>query len=154
MGEDNGKINDRWRVLSGTVPPRPAELPASGGCAAPAAGRAEALAAAEARRLRGCDRWVALGIVVMVAAGAMSAWLPEVVPPAASCAAGEQGAPAPTALAVTRQNRGNHAGDRGAGGRRVLYGAARISDPSGTCRSIFTMSGRCWHRGVHDRRCG
>jgi hypothetical protein len=25
---------------------------------------------------RGCDRWVALGIVIVVAAGAVAAWLP------------------------------------------------------------------------------
>jgi hypothetical protein len=41
-----------------------------------AAGEAEALATAGARRSRGCDRWVAAGIVVVVAAGAVSAWLP------------------------------------------------------------------------------
>jgi hypothetical protein len=61
---------------------------------------AEALAAAGARGSRGRGRWVALGIVVVMAAGAVSAWRAGVFSPAASSGAGGQGAPA-TAV-VTR----------------------------------------------------
>jgi hypothetical protein len=64
--------------------------------------RAEPLAAAVARGSRGRGRWVALGIVVVVAAGAVSAW--RVFPPSASSGAGGQGAPAPATAAVTRQD--------------------------------------------------
>jgi len=46
---------------------------------------------------------VALGIVVVVAAGAVSAWRAGVFSPAASSGAGGQGAPAPATAAVTRQ---------------------------------------------------
>jgi hypothetical protein len=45
------------------------------------------------RRRRGS--WVALGIVVVVAAGAVSAWRAGVFSPAASSGTGQQGAPAP-----------------------------------------------------------
>ena len=55
-----------------------------------------------ARRRRG--RWVALGIVVVVAAGAVSAWRAGVFSPAASSGSGQQGAPAPATAAVTRQD--------------------------------------------------
>ena len=65
--------------------------------------QAEVLAAAEARGSRGRGRWVALGIVVVVAAGAVSAWRAGVFSPAASSGAG-QGAPAPATAAVTRQD--------------------------------------------------
>ena len=71
-----------------------------------AAGRpAEALAAAGARGSRGRrrGRWVALGIVVVVA-GAVSAWRAGVFAPAASSGSGQQGAPAPATAAVTRQD--------------------------------------------------
>jgi hypothetical protein len=37
--------------------------------------RAETPAAARARGSRGCDRWVALGIVVVVVAGVLAAYL-------------------------------------------------------------------------------
>jgi hypothetical protein len=53
------------------------------------------------RRRRG--GWVALGIVVVVAAGAVSAWRAGVISPAASSGSG-QGAPAPATRAVTRQD--------------------------------------------------
>ena len=70
--------------------------------------RAEASGAAGARGSRGRrrGRWVALGIVVMVvvAAGAVSAWLAGVFAPAASSGSGQQGAPAPATAAVTRQD--------------------------------------------------
>ena len=55
--------------------------------------QAEALAAAEARGSRGRGRWVALGIVVVLAAGAVSAWRAGVFSPAASSGAGQQGRP-------------------------------------------------------------
>ena len=66
--------------------------------------QAEVLAAARARGSRGRGRWVALGIVVVVAAGAVSAWRAGVLSPAASSGAGGQGAPAPSTAAVTRQD--------------------------------------------------
>jgi hypothetical protein len=65
--------------------------------------QAEVLAAAGTRETRGRGRWVALGIVVVVAAGAVSAWRAGVISPAASSGAG-QGAPAPATAAVTRQD--------------------------------------------------
>jgi hypothetical protein len=71
-----------------------------------AAGRqAEALAVAGARGSRGRrrGRWVALGIVVVVAC-AVSAWRAGVFAPAASSGSGQQGAPAPATAAVTRQD--------------------------------------------------
>jgi hypothetical protein len=49
-------------------------------------------------------RWVALGIVVVVVAGAASAWRVEVFAPAASSRSGQQRAPAPATAAVTRQD--------------------------------------------------
>ena len=86
--------------------------------------QAEVLAAGGARGSRGRGRWVALGIVVVVAAGAVSAWRAGVFSPAASSGAGRQGAPAPATAAVTRQDlAATHAGDRDAGVRRVLPGA-------------------------------
>jgi hypothetical protein len=66
--------------------------------------QAEVLAAAEARGSRGRGRWVALGIVVVVAAGAVSAWRAGVLSPAASSGAGGQGAPAAATAAVTRRD--------------------------------------------------
>ena len=97
MAEDDGRIKGRWRFVSGTVSRRRA------------AGRqAEAPGAAGARGSRGRrrGRWVALGIVVMVvvAAGAVSAWRAGVFAPAASSGSGQQGAPAPATAAVTRQD--------------------------------------------------
>ena len=47
---------------------------------------------------------VALGIVVVVAAGALSAWRAGVFSPAASSGSGQQGAPAPATRPVTRQD--------------------------------------------------
>jgi hypothetical protein len=65
--------------------------------------RAEVLAAAKAREWRG--RWVALGIVVVVAAAAMvSAWRAGAFSPAASSGSGGQGAAAPATAVVTRQD--------------------------------------------------
>ena len=57
------------------------------------AGRqAEVLAAGEARGSHGRGRWVALGIVVVVAVGAVAAWQAEVFSPAASSGTGQPGA--------------------------------------------------------------
>jgi len=94
VAEDDGRIKGRWRFVSGAVSRRRA------------AGRqAEALAAAGARGSRGRrrSRWVALGIVVVVA-GAVSAWRAGVFAPAASSGSGQRGAPAPATAAVTRQD--------------------------------------------------
>jgi hypothetical protein len=66
--------------------------------------QADALAAAGARGPRGRRRWVALGIVVMVAAGAISAWRAAVLSPAAASGTWPQGAPPPATARVTRQN--------------------------------------------------
>jgi hypothetical protein len=63
----------------------------------------EVLAAGEARASRGRRRWVALGIVAVVAAGVVSAWRAGVFSQAASSGAGQQGAP-PATAAVTRQD--------------------------------------------------
>src|SRR6266702_4099155 len=52
---------------------------------------------------RGRGRWVALGIVVVVAAGAVSAWRAGVFSPAASLGAGRRGAPAPATRPVVRE---------------------------------------------------
>jgi hypothetical protein len=47
---------------------------------------------------------VALGVVVVVAAGAVAGWQAGVFSPAASPGAGQQGAPAPATAAVAREN--------------------------------------------------
>jgi hypothetical protein len=41
--------------------------------------QARALATAQARRSRGCDRWVVAGIMIAVTAGAVLAWRPGTV---------------------------------------------------------------------------
>jgi hypothetical protein len=56
------------------------------------------------RGTRGRGRWVALGIVVVVAAGAVSGWRAGAFSPAASSGTGQQGAPAPATATVTRQD--------------------------------------------------
>ena len=66
--------------------------------------QAEGRAAATPTRPRGRGRWVALGIAVVVAAGAVTAWRAGAFSPAASSGAGQQGAPAPATHAVTRQD--------------------------------------------------
>jgi len=66
--------------------------------------QAEGRAAAMPTRPRGRGRWVALGIAVVVAAGAVTAWRAGAFSPAASSGAGQQGAPAPATHAVTRQD--------------------------------------------------
>ena len=62
--------------------------------------RAEGLVSAEAGGTRGRGRWVALGVVVVVAAGAVAGWQAGLFSPAASPGAGQQGAPAPDPRAV------------------------------------------------------
>ena len=66
--------------------------------------RAEGLASAEAGGALGRGRWAALGVVVVVAAGAVAGWQAGVFSPAASPGAGQQGAPAPATAAVAREN--------------------------------------------------
>src|SRR5260370_5806911 len=61
--------------------------------------QAEVLAAAEARGSRGRRRWAALGIVAVVAAGAVSAWRGRGFFPAALSRAGPQGGPPPATQA-------------------------------------------------------
>jgi hypothetical protein len=68
--------------------------------------QAEAQAAAEARGSRGHHRrggWVAVGLVALAAAGAVSAWRAGAFSSAATSGAGP-GAPAPATAAVTRQD--------------------------------------------------
>jgi multidrug efflux pump subunit AcrA (membrane-fusion protein) len=62
----------------------------------------EVLASAEVRGRRGRARWLALGVVVVVAAGAVAGWRAGVFSPAASSGTGQGGPPSATA-AVTRQ---------------------------------------------------
>jgi len=65
--------------------------------------QAEARGAAQARKPRGRGRWAALGIVIVVAAGAVSAWRAGVFSPAASSGTGRGTSP-PATQGVTRQN--------------------------------------------------
>jgi hypothetical protein len=67
------------------------------------AAREEDPGAVRAREPRGRGRWAAVGIVIVVAAGAVSAWRAGVFSPAASSGAG-QGAPPPATQPVTRQD--------------------------------------------------
>jgi hypothetical protein len=55
-------------------------------------------------RPRRPGRWVALGVVIVVAAGGTAAWRTGVFSPAASSAAGQQGAPPPATRTVVRQD--------------------------------------------------
>ena len=68
--------------------------------------QAEAQAAGEARGSRGRRRggWVAAGLVVVLAAGVVSAWRAGAFSPAASPEAGQQGAPPPATAAVARRD--------------------------------------------------
>jgi hypothetical protein len=66
--------------------------------------QAEVSAAGETRGSRGRGRWVALGIVALVAAGAVSAWRAGGFPPATSSGAGQQSVAAPATAAVTRRD--------------------------------------------------
>jgi len=71
--------------------------------AAEEAGQAEAPVAARVRGSRGRGRWVALGVVVVVAAGAVAAWWAGVFSTAATSGAAP-GAAAPATALVTRQD--------------------------------------------------
>jgi len=68
-----------------------------------AAQQAEVFAAAGARGSRGRRRWVALGLVVVAAAGALSAWRAGVFSPTASPGTG-QGAPPQATQPVVRED--------------------------------------------------
>ena len=65
--------------------------------------QAEIPAAGEASRSRGRGRWVALGIVVVVAAGVAPAWRAGMLSPAAASGSG-QGATPPATQAVVRRD--------------------------------------------------
>ena len=65
--------------------------------------QAEVLAGAEARGSRGRGRWVALGIVAVLAAGVVAGWRIGVFSPAASSGPG-QGAPPPATAPVVRED--------------------------------------------------
>jgi hypothetical protein len=80
------------RVVSETVP-----------CGREAGHQAEVLAAAGTRGSHGRLRWVTLGIVAVLLAGAVAGWRAGVFSPAASSGRGGQGAPPATAV-VTRQD--------------------------------------------------
>ena len=66
--------------------------------------RAEGLVSAETGKARGRGRWAAVGVAIVVAAGAVAGWQAGVFSPPASPAAGQQGAPAPATAAVAREN--------------------------------------------------
>jgi multidrug efflux pump subunit AcrA (membrane-fusion protein) len=55
-------------------------------------------------RPRSPGRWVTLGVVIVVAAGAVAAWRTGVFTPAASSGTGPQGAPPPATKAVVRED--------------------------------------------------
>ncbi|MCW2933202.1 MAG: Peptidoglycan-binding domain 1 protein [Actinomycetia bacterium] len=55
-------------------------------------------------RARRGGRWMAMGVVVVVAAGAVAAWRTGVLSPAAASGAGQQAAPLPATAPVTRQD--------------------------------------------------
>jgi hypothetical protein len=66
--------------------------------------QAEVRTAAQAGGPRGRDRWVALGVVVVLAAGVVAAWRAGMFSPAASSGAGQHGTAASATAAVTRQD--------------------------------------------------
>jgi hypothetical protein len=68
------------------------------------AGQAQVPAATQARGSRGRGRWVALGVVVVAAAGAVVAWRAGAFSSAAASGTGQQGAVASATAAVTRQD--------------------------------------------------
>jgi multidrug efflux pump subunit AcrA (membrane-fusion protein) len=81
--------------MSGTVSRRRREAEQS---------KAEPQAAANEREPHGPGRWIALGIVVVVAAGAASAWRAGVFSPSTSSRTGSQGSPPPATRPVVREN--------------------------------------------------
>jgi hypothetical protein len=64
----------------------------------------EVTAVPEAFRSHHRGRWVALGVVIAMAAGAVWAWRAGVFSPASSSGSGQQGAAAPATQPVTRQD--------------------------------------------------
>jgi hypothetical protein len=67
--------------------------------------QAEPLGAeAPSGRPRGGGRWVAVGVVVVVAAGAVAAWRAGAFSPAASSTSGQQGAPPAATQSVVRED--------------------------------------------------
>jgi hypothetical protein len=89
---DDAWISGGWRVVSGAIP--------RGREAEP---QPEPQAAAQVGGSRGRGRWVALGVVVVLAAGAVAGWRAGVFSAAASPGAGPGSPPPPTAV-VTRQD--------------------------------------------------
>ena len=73
-------------------------------CGGDAGQQAEGLVSAEAGRVHGRGRWAALGIVIVMAAGAVAGWQAGMFSPAASPGARQHGAPAPATAAVARAN--------------------------------------------------
>ena len=89
---DEAWINSGWWVVSGAI---------SGG--REAGPQTEPRAAAEVGGSRGRGRWVALGVMVVLAAGVVAGWQAGVFSAAASRGAGP-GAPPPATAVVTRQD--------------------------------------------------
>src|SRR5215469_8296651 len=91
--EDTDDPGTRRRVMNATVP-RGRE-----------AGQQEvATAVPQASRSSGLGRWIAVGVVIAMAAGGVWAWRAGVFSPSASSGSGQQGAPAPATRPVTRQD--------------------------------------------------
>src|SRR5262249_53433725 len=89
----------RWQIVSETVP-LDQQVP-GGQQGLPGQGVVPPASRGGRRRLRG---WAALGIVVVAAAGAASAWRARAFSAAASPGTGPQGPPRPATAAVTRQD--------------------------------------------------
>jgi hypothetical protein len=89
---DDAWINGGWWVVSGAI--------SRGREAGP---QTEPGAAAEVGGSRGRGRWVALGVMVVLAAGAVAGWRAGVFSAAASSGAGP-GVPPPATAVVTRQD--------------------------------------------------
>ena len=89
---DEARINGRWWVVRGAI--------SRGREAGP---QTEPRADAEGEGSRGRGRWVALGIMVVLAAGAVAGWRAGVFSAAASRGTGP-GAPPPATAVVTRQD--------------------------------------------------
>ena len=89
---DDAWISGGWWVVSGSI---------SGG--REAGPQTEPRAAAEVGGSRGRGRWVALGVMVVLAAGVVAGWQAGVFSAAASPGAGP-GAPPPATAVVTRQD--------------------------------------------------
>jgi hypothetical protein len=89
---DEAWINGGWWVVSGAI---------SGG--REAGPQTEPRAAAEVGGSRGRGRWVALGVMVVLAAGVVAGWQAGVFSAAASRGAGP-GSPPPATAVVTRQD--------------------------------------------------